>query len=470
MAARIFPVLLSGGSGSRLWPLSRESFPKQLLPLMGERTPLQDAASRLIGRYEPMIVVANAEHRFAVAEQLRDLGVTDATLILEPAARNTAPAIAAAALVAAGRDPRALVLVAPADHHLPEAERFHAAVQAGAAAAEQGRFVLFGITPTRPATGYGYIRGGTPEIGPTLRVDRFVEKPDLATAEALLAEGGHYWNSGVFLLPAAALLDELRALQPQVLAAVERALAGARQDLDFLRLDAEAFAGSPSISIDHAVMEKTARAVVAPADFAWGDMGAWSSLWQMEPRDADGNVLKGPVIARRSRGAYVRSDGPVVATLGVEDLVVVATKDAVLVAAMSADEEVKRLVEAVKARWPEAAAQSRRTYRPWGWYELMDAGERFQVKRIMVRPGGRLSLQTHSHRSEHWVVVNGRALVHLDGAERTLGENESVYIPAGAPHRLSNPGEAPLHVIEVQSGALLSEADIVRLEDDYARG
>jgi mannose-1-phosphate guanylyltransferase/mannose-1-phosphate guanylyltransferase/mannose-6-phosphate isomerase len=352
MASKVFPVLLSGGAGSRLWPLSREGFPKQLLPLAGERTPLQAAAARVLdpARFEPPMVVANVDHRFIVAEQLRELRTRDATIILEPVARNTAAAIAAAALVALAKNRDAVLLVMPADHHLPHAEGFRAAVAAGLPAAEQGALVLFGVPADRAATGYGYIRAGAPRIGGARAVERFIEKPDLATAERLLASGDHAWNSGIFLLPARRLLDELRAYEPALLRAVERAVEVARPDADFLRLDPDAFAESPSISIDHAVMERTAHAVVVPAAFVWADLGAWSSLWEIETRDAAGNVLKGDVVALDTRGSYLRSEGPLVATVGVEDLIVVAMKDAVLVAAKSADQQVRALVDILKAQ------------------------------------------------------------------------------------------------------------------------
>lgn len=360
MTRKLFPVLLCGGAGSRLWPLSRADVPKPLLSLAGERTPLQVALARVAdsARFEPPIVAASAQHRFLIAEQLRELEVEDATILLEPVARNTAPAIAAAALAASARDPDAILLVMPTDHHLPDTEGFLSAVSAGLEAAEQGALVLFGLEPDRPATGYGYIRAGARGVGATRMVERFLEKPDLATAERLLAEGGHLWNSGIFLLPARRLLDELRAHAPAVLKAVERAVAAAPADADFLRLDLEAFAESPSISLDHAVMEQTVHAAVLPAAFAWSDLGAWSALWEVGARDAAGNVLAGDVIALETRGSYIRSEGPLVATLGVEGLIVVATRDAVLVAARSADQRVGALVEALKARGHPAATQA----------------------------------------------------------------------------------------------------------------
>jgi mannose-1-phosphate guanylyltransferase/mannose-1-phosphate guanylyltransferase/mannose-6-phosphate isomerase len=471
MSAKIFPVILSGGSGSRLWPLSRESFPKQLLALAGEHTMLQATALRVADSalFHPVMVVANAEHRFVIAEQLRVIGQEKPTLVLEPVARNTAPAVAVAALLASAQDPDALILVMPADHAVPDGKAFLDAVMAGAPAAQSGALVLFGIKPDSPATGYGYIRAGETLEGAVRRVEAFVEKPDLATAERYLADGRYSWNSGIFLLPAKAVIAELEAHEPAVIAAVRAALDAATRDMDFLRLDAEAFAQSPSISIDYAVMERTTRAAVVSSTFGWSDVGAWSALWKLADRDADDNVQIGDTLAVDTRGSYLRSEGPLIATVGVDDLIVVATADAVLIANRHKDQDVKKLVELLRASNHKAAAQTRRVYRPWGWYEGVTEGERFQVKRITVKPGERLSLQKHFHRAEHWVVVNGTAEVHLDGETRLLSENESVYIPLGSTHRLSNPGMVPLNLIEVQSGAYLGEDDIVRFEDAYAR-
>jgi mannose-1-phosphate guanylyltransferase/mannose-1-phosphate guanylyltransferase/mannose-6-phosphate isomerase len=471
MSAMIFPVILSGGSGSRLWPLSRESFPKQLLPLAGARTMLQETALRVAdpALFHPVMVVANAEHRFVIAEQLREIGKRQPTIVLEPMAKNTAPAVAAAALIAAGQDPEALILVMPADHAVPDPQGFLDAVRAGVPAARAGALVLFGIAPDSPATGYGYIRAGAALEGAARKVEAFVEKPDAETAEGYLADGRYSWNSGIFLLPAKAVIAELEAHEPAVIAAVRAALAAARTDMDFLRLDPEAFAKSPSISIDYAVMEKTAKAAVVPSSFVWSDVGAWSALWKLGARDEADNVAIGDTVAEDARGCYLRSEGPLIAAVGVEDLIVVATPDAVLVANRNRDQDVKKIVERLKSSNHVTAVQNRRVYRPWGWYEGVDAGERFQVKRILVKPGEKLSLQKHFHRAEHWVVVNGTAEVHVDGEQKLLGENESVYIPLGATHRLINPGKVPLNLIEVQSGAYLGEDDIVRFEDVYAR-
>ena len=471
MSAKIFPVILSGGSGSRLWPLSRESFPKQLLPLAGPRSMLQETALRVAdrARFHPVMVVANAEHRFVIAEQLREIGEDQPTLVLEPVARNTAPAVATAALIASQSDPKALILVMPADHTVPDTAAFLAAVQAGVPAAEAGDLVLFGIQPDSPATGYGYIRAGAALQGAARRVEAFVEKPDAQTAEAYLADGRYSWNSGIFLLPAKALIAELEAHEPAVLAAVRQALAAARRDMDFLRLDPDAFAKSPSISIDYAVMERTARAAVVPSSFLWSDVGAWSALWRLGEKDDNDNVEIGDTLAEDTRGSYLRSEGPLVATVGVADLIVIATPDAVLVASRHRDQDVKKLLERLHASEHRAATQNRRVYRPWGSYEGVTEGERFQVKRITVNPGQKLSLQKHFHRAEHWVVVNGTAEVQLDGQSLLLSENESIYIPLGSTHRLINPGKVPLNLIEVQSGTYLGEDDIVRFEDAYAR-
>jgi len=470
--ARVIPVILSGGTGTRLWPVSRQSFPKQFLRIAGDRTMLQDAALRGRGEdlFGPLTVIANVEHRFAIAEQLRAIGIDDARIILEPFGRNTAPAVAVAALAAAETDPDALILVMPSDHVIADPLAFHAAVRAGAAAASGGAMVLFGIPPTRPETGYGYIRSGAPLPGHAgiLAVDAFIEKPDQEKARAYLA-AGYLWNSGIFLLPVRGVIEALGAFAPSVLDAARAALTAARTDLDFTRLDPEAFATSPSISIDYAVMEKTPRAAVLPGDFGWSDAGTWSSLWEIARHDADGNVLVGEAVALDTRNSYLRSEGPLVATVGVEDLVVVATGDAVLVAARSADQDVSKLVALLKRNGTTAATLSPWVHRPWGFYQSVHSGERFQVKQITVNPGARLSLQKHRHRAEHWVVVNGTARVTRDDEILTVRENESVFLPLGCVHRLENPGDTPLNLIEVQSGSYLGEDDIIRIEDDFAR-
>lgn len=471
MSNKIYPVILSGGSGSRLWPLSRESYPKQLLPLTGERSLLQEAALRASDpqRFAPLTIVANSDHRFIIAEQLREIDAPTPMIVLEPSARNTAAAVATAALLAGRQDPDALILVMPADHHVTDREGFLATVDRGAAAAREGALVLFGIEPDSPATGYGYIRSGESFTDGARKVAQFVEKPDRATAEGYLASGDYFWNSGIFLLPVKAVIAELEVHEPQVLAAVAASLEAAKTDMDFLRLDPAAFAQAPSISIDYAVMERTSVAAVVPAAFGWTDVGSWSALLDLAEQDDNGNASLGDVLLQDTRNSYVRSEGQLVATLGVEDLIIVATPDAVLVANKDADQDVKKIVDRLRASNHTTATQNRRMYRPWGWYEGIHDGDRFQVKRITVKPGEKLSLQKHFHRAEHWVVVNGTAEVHVDGQDRLLTENESVYIPLGSIHRLTNPGKVPLNLIEVQSGPYLGEDDIVRFEDVYAR-
>ena len=471
--APIVPVLMSGGAGTRLWPLSRESHPKQLLPLTGEHTLLQETLLRVADRerFTAPVVIANHEHRFVIAEQLRALGIHDGRIILEPEGRNTAPAAAIACLVARAADPDALVLLMPADHAIMGQEAFLSAVDAGAPAARAGRFILFGVTPTAPATGYGYIRRGAtlPHWPGVADVAAFVEKPDLVRAQAYLADGHHAWNSGLFLLPAAAFLDELACLEPDMLASCRAALDDAGTDLDFLRLAPEPFRQIRGNSIDYAVMERTDRAAMVEARFGWTDIGSWGALWELGPHDGQGNVLAGDVVAHDVTGSYLRSEGPLVAALGVRDLIVVATQDAVLVAPRAADQQVKTLVEMLKAKGHPSGSAHRRVHRPWGSYESVLLGDRFQVKRLCVRPGGVLSLQKHYHRAEHWVVVEGTALVHRDGEDILLRENESIFLPLGCVHRLTNPGKVTLHLIEVQSGAYLGEDDIVRLDDVYRR-
>lgn len=468
--ALVHPVILSGGTGTRLWPLSRQSYPKQLQALAGPRTLLQAAVLRAGDRqlFAPPTIIANVDHRFVIAEQMRAVGVADARLVLEPEGRNTAAAVAVAALLAAESAEDAVVLVMPSDHVIGDRAAFLAAVAAALPAAEGGALVLFGMEPTRPETGYGYIRPGDAlGLGPVRKVAAFVEKPDAPTAERYLAEG-YLWNSGIFLLPAAGVIAALRRHAPEVLKAAEAAVASAATDLDFFRLG-EAFAAAPSISIDRAVMEKTDRAAVLPARFGWSDAGTWSSLWELGEQDADGNVRVGDAVTIATANSYVRSDGPLVATIGVDDLIVVATDDAVLVAAKGADQRVSELVQLLKTSGKAVATESPWVHRPWGYYQSVHAGDRFQVKRITVNPGARLSLQRHKHRAEHWVVVNGTALVTRDKERLTVRENESVFLPQGCVHRLENPAKTPLNLIEVQSGSYLGEDDIERIEDDFAR-
>jgi mannose-1-phosphate guanylyltransferase/mannose-1-phosphate guanylyltransferase/mannose-6-phosphate isomerase len=471
-SGRIIPVLLSGGAGTRLWPLSREACPKQLLSLLGEKTLLQQAALRVKDAtlFDDPIVVANVDHRFAIADQLRAVGVVDPVMILEPVGRNTAAAITVAALVASERNPDAVILVTPVDHWIGDAAEFQAAVETGLPAAEGGKLTLFGIKPTQPATGFGYIRIGKPlTTAGANQVAGFVEKPGQELAQRLLDAGDHAWNSGIFLLPVRVLFKEMQKLAPDVLNACKAALARGTKDLDFLRLDETAFSSSPSISIDYAVMEKTDHAAVVPTDFGWSDVGSWSALWDVGDKDGGGNVVVGDVVVDDASGCYVRGEGPLVAALGIRDLVITATPDVVLVTTKERDQDVGKLVRQLKTNGHRAATQAQRVDRPWGYYQSIHAGDRFQVKRITVNPGAKLSLQKHYHRAEHWIVVNGTAVVTRDDEQILLRENESIFVPLGCMHRLENPGKVPLNLIEVQSGPYLGEDDIVRTEDIYHR-
>ncbi|ASR42555.1 mannose-1-phosphate guanylyltransferase/mannose-6-phosphate isomerase [Xanthomonas citri pv. mangiferaeindicae] len=465
----IIPVLLSGGAGTRLWPLSREMYPKQFLPLVGEHTMLQATWQRvapLVGEQGPLIV-ANEEHRFIVAEQLQQVGARPETILLEPAGRNTAPAIAAAALEAAHSTPDAVLLVLPSDHVVQRPDAFLAAVRTALPTAADGKLVTFGVVPHSPETGYGYIKSGT-DGGAVLPVERFVEKPDLATAQQYVASGQYYWNSGMFLFRADRYLEELGRHAPAILSAVRAAWEGARKDADFTRLDPDAFAASPSDSIDYAVMEKTDAAVVMPLDAGWSDVGSWASLREVSPQDADGNAHHGDVVAIDCRNTYAHGNR-LIAMIGLEDTIVVETDDAILVGRSDRIQQVKDVVAELKARQLPQASWHRKVYRPWGAYDSIDNGARFQVKRITVKPGATLSLQMHHHRAEHWIVVSGTAEVTRGGDVLLLSENQSTYIPLGVTHRLRNPGKLPLELIEVQSGSYLGEDDIVRFEDTYGR-
>ena len=482
---RVLPVILSGGSGTRLWPVSRESFPKQLWPLLSDRSLIQETALRARGPgFSPPIVVCNEEHRFLIAEQLRAAGIScgiaptgqrggqgGGRILLEPVGRNSAPAIAAAACLVAEDDPDAVLWMMAADAAIADTPALHAALKLAVGAARAGQVVTFGMKPTSPETGYGYIERGEPlaDAPGAFRVARFIEKPAAAAAAAMLATGRHMWNSGMFVFTARTLLDELAVHEPAVLEAVRRAVAARSVDLDFIRLDAAAFAASPSISLDYAVAERTAHAAVVPADIGWSDVGSWGALWELGEKDAAGNVAVGDVQLEGATNCYVRSDGMLTGVIGLRDAVVVVTEDAVLAMHRDAAQDVKKLVDRLKAAGRHEAVAHNRVYRPWGFYESLIHGDRFQVKRIVVTPGHQLSLQKHFHRAEHWVVVSGTALVTRDNTTTLLHENESIYVPLGAVHRLENPGKIALTLIEVQSGAYLGEDDIVRVEDTYGR-
>ena len=487
--SQLVPVVLSGGSGTRLWPVSREKHPKQLQPLLGGESLLQNTLRRLQGL--PLgapIVVSNQDYRFITAEQLRQLGLSAWTLLLEPAGRNTAPALTAAAVYAAraGADP--VLLATPADHHVRDPAAFRAAVLRGLSEAERGAVVTFGILPDRPETGYGYIevKVGAPQGLPSVAGDTapgaamdlraFREKPDAATAATYVADGRHYWNSGIFMLRASVWLKAIGHFAPEILTACNAAVAKAHDDGDFLRLDADAFAASPADSIDYAVMEKlpTTQELripsrVIPLDVGWSDVGAWDALWEAIDRDADGNAVKGDVWMEDSHGNLVIAEHGLVACLGCEDMVVVETAAAVLIAPKARTQDVRLIVSRLKAAGRSETDLHRKVHRPWGWFDGIDSGERFQVKRIVVRPGAKLSLQMHHHRAEHWVVVSGTARVTRGDEVLLLGENESTFIPLGVKHRLENPGQIPLEIIEVQSGSYLGEDDIVRFDDNYGR-
>ncbi|HEX2943713.1 MAG TPA: mannose-1-phosphate guanylyltransferase/mannose-6-phosphate isomerase [Rhodopila sp.] len=469
---RIVPVILSGGSGTRLWPVSRESFPKQLWPLVSDRSMLQETALRGVGDgFLPPIIVCNQEHRFLIAEQVRAAGIENPRIVLEPVGRNSAPAIAAAAILVAETDPDTVLWMMAADASITDGTALQGALQSAAAAARNGYIVTFGMRPTAPETGYGYIETGSPVSGldGVFRVARFLEKPDASTAEQFVAGGQHLWNSGMFVFTARTLLQEIERHAPDLLQPVRRAVAERQSDLDFIRLGTAAFSACPSISLDYAVAERTDRAAVVPANLGWSDVGSWSALWDLGTKDNAGNVAVGDVVLEGAENCYVRSDGMLAAVVGLKDAVVVVTEDAVLAMHRGHAQDVKKIVERLKAAGRPEAVSHNRSYRPWGYYESLIQGDRFQVKRIVVHPGRQLSLQSHFHRAEHWVVVNGTARVTRDQDVMIVRENESVYLPLGCVHRLENPGRIPLTLIEVQSGAYLGEDDIVRLEDTYGR-
>jgi mannose-1-phosphate guanylyltransferase / mannose-6-phosphate isomerase len=472
MATPIVPVIMCGGAGTRLWPVSRESMPKQFVSLVGAGSTFQQVLGRISqpDLFTRPIVITNTEFRFVVAEQLRESGI-EADIVLEPARRDSGPAVAVAAMLAAARDRDALVLVLAADHVVRKPDEFCEACRRAAEAAAEGKIVTFGIKPTHPATHYGYIRPGKALNGGAVHtVEAFVEKPDAVTAAGYVAD--HYlWNSGNFLFHAATMLGEIERFEPAMAEAAKAAIEGLTRDLDFLRLAADPFARAPKKSIDYAVMERTRLAAVVPADLGWSDVGSWSTVWEVLDHDQAGNATEGPVVMLDSRNSLVRSEEPMLTTVvGLDDVIVVSTADAVLVSARSKAEQVKTLVEQLKARNHPAAVEHRRIYRPWGYYQDIDLAPRYRVKRIVVKPGSKLSLQKHFHRSEHWVVVSGTAEVTLGSEVRSVHENESIYIPIGSVHRLANPGRIPLELIEVQVGSYLGEDDIVRLDDVYGRG
>lgn len=471
----ITPVILSGGSGSRLWPMSRAGYPKQFLALHGDSddSMLQATAKRVQGDgFADPLLVCNEEHRFIVAEQLRLANIEPREIILEPVGRNTAPAVAVAALRLSQQNPQALMLVMPSDHVILNEENFHDAVDSAAQAASQGALVTFGITPGTPETGYGYIQRGQPwrgDIEGVFQVSQFVEKPDKPTAESYLKSGDYVWNSGIFLFTAETYLAAMEKFQPEMLAAVQKTLECSQQDLNFCRLDADAFAAAPADSIDYAVMEYTSMAAVVPVEMGWSDLGAWSALWDIENKDREGNVTRGDVLLHDTRNSYIHADHGMVAVAGLEDVIVVSTDDAVLVADRNNAQDVKELVERLKSEGRYEYHLHKTVARPWGSYRGIDLGQRHQVKRITVKPGEQLSLQMHYHRAEHWIVASGTAMVTCGKNQYLLRENESTYIPMGETHRLENPGKVPLDIIEVQSGSYLGEDDIVRFEDGYGR-
>ncbi|MFN4329308.1 MAG: mannose-1-phosphate guanylyltransferase/mannose-6-phosphate isomerase [Limnobacter sp.] len=469
--SQVIPVILCGGSGSRLWPLSRDQHPKQFLRLVDQYSLLQSTIRRAqVAMGGDPIFVANDAHRFLVAEQVRQLESPLGDIILEPVARNTAPAIAAAAFRALDRDAQSTLLVMPSDQLIPDAQAFSKAVAVAVAAAEQGALVTFGVKPTFPSTGYGYIKAAAqPAAAQATPVECFVEKPNETRAQEFIDSGAYLWNSGMFVFKAATYLAELQALAPAMYSTVKASVDNGKADLDFFRLDKTEFEQSPSDSIDYAVMEKTAKAAVVPLDLSWSDVGAWDAVWEVSPKDSDGNVLMGDVLATSTHNTLVKTTGRMVATVGVDNIVVVETADAVLVASKDKAQDVKKVVEQLKSLKRSEYLHHREVARPWGSYDSIGMGTRFQVKRITVKPGAKLSLQMHHHRAEHWIVVSGTARVRIDEKEFLMTENESCYIPVGQKHFLENPGVIPLELIEVQSGSYLGEDDIVRFEDRYGR-
>ncbi len=463
----ISPVILSGGSGTRLWPLSRKSRPKQFLAITSEQTMFQETLLRLntpIISSQPMVICSD-DHRFMVAEQLRELDITAESIILEPIGRNTAPALTIAALTS---DPEALLLILPSDHVINNKQAFHDALSVAQPLAEAGKIVTFGIVPTHAETGFGYIEANMSSNN-SHPISRFVEKPNADTAQQYIEAGNFFWNSGMFLFKASTLIEEMREFRPDILNACEQALEQSSHDMDFTRLESTSFEQCPSESIDYAVMEKTDHGVVVPLDAGWSDLGSWTSLWETAEKDADNNVIRGDVLQKNSTNCYIHSEHRLVTTLGMDKAIVVETADAVMVAHPDHVQDVKSLVDQLKENSRSESESHRKIYRPWGKYDSIDVGERYQVKRITVNPGAKLSVQMHHHRAEHWIVVSGTAKVTIDDVERLLSENESTYVPIGSVHSLENPGKVPVEMIEVQSGSYLGEDDIVRFEDLYGR-
>lgn len=466
---KILPVIMCGGAGTRVWPESRETLPKQFIPLVGERSTFQTTIATLDDPvFDKPIVISNIDYRFLVADQLREIGAK-ADIVLEPTRRDSAPAVAVAAGLAARRSPSTIVVVLAADHVVRDPAGLVELCKKAAAAADDGYIVTLGVKPDAPATGYGYLRPGAHIAGDVSKLDAFVEKPDRATAQEYI-DAGYLWNSGNFIFRADVMQEEIAQFEPAIAEAAEAAIDGARTDLDFLVLNAESFARAPKKSIDYAVMEKTTKAALIPADIGWSDVGNWRAVWELSERDAQGNSVRGNGVIRDSKNVHVRSDDTLTTVIGVDDVIVVTTQDAVLVLSHEHGDNVKQLVDQLKRENRREAGEHKRIFRPWGYYQSVDAGQRYQVKRIVVKPGARLSLQKHFHRAEHWIVVKGTAEVGRDNETHLVHENESIYLPIGCVHRLGNPGKIDLELIEVQTGSYLGEDDIVRLEDAYNRG
>jgi mannose-1-phosphate guanylyltransferase / mannose-6-phosphate isomerase len=468
---KIIPVILSGGSGTRLWPLSRKQYPKQYLPLASDNTMLQETILRLSGldNLADPIIVCNADHRFLVAEQCQQIGIKNPIILLEPVGRNTAPAIAAAALQSLKDLDDAILLVLSADHVIQDVDAFHKAIGIASQQAQSGKLTTFGIVPTDANTGYGYIKSSKDNIDGAYKVEEFVEKPDLKTAQTYLEQGNYLWNSGMFMFKADVLIDELTTLSPEIVSSVKNAVNNAEQDLDFIRLDKQAFESSPPDSIDYALMEKSDNVVVVPLDAQWNDIGAWSALYNIGIKDSQGNVIKGDVITQDTTNTYIKADHHMVATIGVDNLIIIDTPDVTFIATQDKAQEVKNIVESLQASDRYESNTHRKVYRPWGWYDSIESGEHFQVKRLHIKPSAKLSLQMHQKRAEHWVVVSGTATVTNGEQTFSLEKGESTYIPLGTTHCLENATNEPLEIIEVQSGAYLGEDDIIRFEDIYGR-